>query len=161
MRESTLCDSIVRKPWAFLCADGQGQTPWSVFISRMLPLRCKCDFKASLSSFFFFVEDLQYSGSHVTFPALKLHYQQLSWLSIAHTHARARPRTYTPTHTLPPFILFFLYLLSSYAHWIAFKFMKQSAKCLNVTTLSQWKYCGKNLVLNLSLLPKKLIHKSL
>ena len=110
---------------------------------------CSCAVNVILKLLYPLFEDLQYCRSHVGLRALKLHYQQPSRLPTTHTHIQTHSHTHTHTHTQPLFSFFA----------ISFKIMKQSAKCLYVTTLGRGKYCGR--VLHLSLVPKKLIRKSL
>lgn len=83
---------------------------------------CSCAVNVILKPLYPLFEDLQYSRSHVSLSALKLHYQQPTRLSITHTAFFSF------------FYFFFLYLSGCYTHWISFKIMTQSAKCLNVET---------------------------
>lgn len=46
---------------------------------------CSCAVNVILKPLYPLFEDLQYSRSHVSLPALKLHYQQPSRLSLTHT----------------------------------------------------------------------------
>lgn len=89
---------------------------------------CPCAVNVILKPLYPLFEDLQYSGSHASLPALKPHYQELSRVSI--------------THNLFSFRFFFFFVFAFieelYVHWKLFKLTKQSAKCLNRAPLTQW-----------------------
>lgn len=92
---------------------------------------CSCAVNVILKPLYPLFEDLQYSRSHMSLPALKLHYQKPSSLCIIHKDS-----------------FHFIFCIYWEAILTEFKIMKQSAKCLNITTLRQWKYISVYLCLH-------------
>lgn len=83
--------SVSDKAW-FVTLWCRSHEPFNVLMDRVkyhdLYLSagcCSCAVNVILKPLYPLFEDLQYIGPHVSLPALKLHYQQPSRLSITHT----------------------------------------------------------------------------